>query len=1278
MKDAPGIKHRLNPPTPSVAPPVAPVAPKPAPSPRAPVPKPRSALPSATSAAARASAEHRRNNSVGREAVASPRADKSLGRKGKSMLASAGLVTHGSGWMERKTADGVPYYHNVTSGELTWDKPDEMKDASELHHDSGNWVWFPDETQGYIPALVVQNRPDGRVVVQLENGTQATSQRGAQVHPLLRSALARTERDLTLLDSLDEGLILHNLRERFEKQHQIYTWIGNILISINPYETYPIYGTDNIFAYKTRGNRVLDPHVYVVADDALKPLLEYGENHSILISGESGAGKTWNTKQCLSYLTEVTKKSSKKPQDEKKVGVEEQILAANPILEAFGNAKTVRNDNSSRFGRFTEVHFKSSGTIDGARIDNFLLEKSRVVWQQNKERNYHVFYQLVQSPKAREYGLQNGSQSFTYLNGSGCFRVDGIDDAHEFEVMMQAFSELGFTTDEVNWVLELSSAILHLGNATFESDGGEGSRLTTIGKQSMQWIARLLQVDATQLEFSLVHRSIEVRGNVTNIPLKPIDAQDSRDALSKSIYGQLFDWLVERINGSLTSSNANPWAFIGLLDIFGFEIFQNNSFEQLCINFTNEKLQQIFNRDTFKLEEALYTKEGIQFEHIKYVDNQPILDMIEARPLGIMLTLDDMNRMPGSSDEGFVAKADTNHAQSCFYTSSTLTRKGNKCFTIRHYAGDVVYNADSFLIKNKDLLFSDLYDVMTASASDKTAKMFPPMDKQGRAKFSLGAQFRKQLDRLMNVLNQTQTHYIRCIKPNQFKSPKSFDSVISLEQLRYSGVFEAVRIRKQGFPFRYVYGRFVERYKCVLLKGTKWTPLYGRTAKDQTKEILDGTGQDFSQVKFGATMALYRSDQHRLLELLRALALERVCAMIQAIARGFMARRFYAKVRAVKPRVEKAVRARDVQQIDEALAQYSKLVGHFGSMVADIGVVQKAKRIKYALITWENLAQEMDKVVRMDLTNDLCFDALKSAVWKGETLLDEQGTEWNMQMYFYSKDLFENERKRRLDPRLAQSMDLLERDLMSEVYADCKALRYDDTRLGEIEKFLGMGPEALLKMQYRKAKSLGMQDRARQKEINIREMFLDRNTYLFEISKCTRLRSREDFASHTMMFWKRDDLARTMLIWQKENIVASLTQIADPMVAKQAIRIHKSILGWCGDKTNPSPNNLAYEIVNAGIHGSEDLRDEIYCQIIKQATSNPGPQSLSQVWKLLALVSQFFPPSTDFSNFVHIFIRENAAPHLKANYTQLLYATEYEIPNKMLTVDSVGQCLVNW
>ena len=393
-------------------------------------------------------------------------------------------------------------------------------------------------------------------------------------------------------------------------------------------------------------------------------------------------------------------------------------------------------------------------------------------------------------------------------------------------------------------------------------------------------------------------------------------------------------------------------------------------------------------------------------------------------------------------------------------------------------------------------------------------------------------------------------------------------------------------------------------------------PLNSRTPIAQTKEIVKGTGQSFPSMQFGKTMVLYRSEDHRLLELLRALSLERVSAMIQAIVRGFAARNFVRKVRFVLPKLETAVASRDVEKIDVALKEYVRVCGQFSTLVADVGIVQKAKRIKYALQQWEKLCLEMDSLVRMDVPNDdAAFEGLKSAVWKAEELLDEPGSQWHQEMYAYSKDLFETERANRLDPQLAKAMDLLERDLMSEVYAECKRLRYEDPRLKEIEEFTALNEEKLLKLQYKKAKSLGLAQRAQDKEIKIREMFLDQHGAMFTFQTFPRLRQKEEYATHSLQFWKREDFATNMLVWTKSAVLTSLTE-TDSSTAKLAVKMHKSILGFCGDRNNPHPNSLAHDLVLNGIN-NKTIADEIYCQLMKQLTANPDEQSLAQAWRLL-------------------------------------------------------------
>ena len=691
---------------------------------------------------------------------------------------------------------------------------------SNTGQDSGQWVWVPDETHGYVPGQLIQVTATGSTECQLQNGERVTVKpkrrlggRGEpqDLAPLKLSSLQRSEQDLVLLDSLDEGLILHNIRTRY-MEDAIYSNIGSICISLNPYTRLPLYSLDIMDKYNRRGNRVLPPHVYGVADNAFKRLVLDGQPQSILISGESGAGKTEATKQCLSYIAEVAG-SDLGAGD---VSIEQKVLSVNPILEAFGNAKTLRNDNSSRFGRFTEVFFNSAGRIGGAKIDNYLLEKSRIVFQQGGERNYHIFYQLCADvEQARRYGLRDAG-SYQALAQSGCLQVDGVDDAAEMHDVLRAMTDLGFAAGDIEWIFQLVAACLHLSNVDFASDGGEGSVVRDAA--SLAAAGGLLGCDEASLQRCVCTRRMEVRGETMEVLLKPHEAKDGCGALAKAVYGKLFDWLVGRVNQALlpegTKDGMPEGLFIGILDIFGFEIFEHNSFEQLCINFANEWLQRLFNEHTFKEEEEVYRSEGIEFEHVEFIDNLPVLELIEKKPYGLLPVADDEVRTPRATDLTFVNKIDRFHDKSKHFKSSARTLRGDGFFAVFHYAGEVVYNAEGFLDKNRDQLLFDMYSTIASSSDGRTQRIFPALEKKAFAKkSSLAGQFRSQLARLVKLIRATQTEYIRCIKPNSEKRSRCFDARMVLEQLRYSGVFEAVKIRKTGYPFRYTFQRFYDFYK---------------------------------------------------------------------------------------------------------------------------------------------------------------------------------------------------------------------------------------------------------------------------------------------------------------------------------------------------------------------------------------------------------------------------------------------------------------------------------
>lgn len=661
-----------------------------------------------------------------------------------------------------------------------------LKNAKEVKEDNGGWYWVKHDGLGWAPA----HKESENEYLYEDGYTSHIVKMNEIVYPLNRSHLSHLEDDIVMLDDINEGFILHNIRERYNED-KIYSWVGankSVLISINPFKKLPIYSpeTISIHSHPDVHNKKLSPHVYDIAHNAYEDLLLNNENQSILISGESGSGKTECTKQCLQFLAEVAGSDD---------GVEQKILEANPILEAFGNAKTVRNNNSSRFGKWSETHFDNNGKICGSLIINYLLEKSRVVIQQKNERNYHIFYEFLSKKENREkYHLGDASQ---YKYTRVCTTADGIDDESEYDNVIRAMNILGFESDEIDWIKDMIAAVLLLGNIEFDKGEENGLDISLIKNHDLiNQISKLLNVPASELEKWLTHKEFKPPGVEAIIqPTNPKEAKDNTDAIAKEIYSNLFNWLVERINKSVKGKKGR---FIGILDIFGFEIFEKNSFEQLCINYTNEDLQQHFNHSTFTEEEAVYKRENISYEHIKFIDNQPILDIID-KPEGIFFYLNEMRRVPGGNDSKLLNQI-LNH----FSSQSKIIHSSQKpnCFVLNHYAGPVIYDIIGFLNKNSDFLLPRLYELLSESKNPRIGMLFPMENIETKRKITICTQFQKQLSDLMANLKKTYSRYIRCIKPNNNKVPNEFESIMCLEQLTYSGVFEAVKIRKLGYPFR--------------------------------------------------------------------------------------------------------------------------------------------------------------------------------------------------------------------------------------------------------------------------------------------------------------------------------------------------------------------------------------------------------------------------------------------------------------------------------------------
>ncbi|KAL5009512.1 hypothetical protein ScPMuIL_011817 [Solemya velum] len=629
--------------------------------------------------------------------------------------------------------------------------------------------------------------------------------------------------DAVLLHPLTEEAFIANLKERFNHD-QIYTYIGNVVVSVNPYRKIQLYTHDVIDEYRSRNIYELPPHIYAIADDAYRSMRDRNLDQCIIISGESGSGKTEASKVIMQYVAEV----SGKGQDIDTV--KEQLLQSNPVLEAFGNAKTTRNDNSSRFGKYMDIEFDFRGDPIGGVITNYLLEKSRVALQGQGERSFHIFYQLLNGADAQllqTLKLSADPLSYTFLSGSGCVVVDTVNDAENFRNITNGMDIIGFSQMEIMAVLRLVASVLKLGNIQFEHrsniDGTDGCKISN--PQELREICDLIGCPQENLSVALTQRTVKAKGDTVKTDLNTAEAYYARDALSKAMYSRLFSWLVQRINDSIRVTCEVRTKVMGVLDIYGFELFESNSFEQFIINYCNEKLQQIFIELTLKEEQEEYVREGIEWIHVEYFNNAVICDLIEKNNIGILAMLDEECLRPGSvTDQTFLEKLNHNCASNPHYESRGCKKNQSDrslpydAFRLKHYAGNVTYRVEGFIDKNNDLLFRDLSEAMFLCQHPFLKKLFPegnPTDKCLKRPVTAGSQFKVSVTELMQNLLSKNPNYIRCVKPNHDKKAKTFDIDIVRHQVRYLGLMENIRVRRAGYAFRQIYEVFLYRYKML-------------------------------------------------------------------------------------------------------------------------------------------------------------------------------------------------------------------------------------------------------------------------------------------------------------------------------------------------------------------------------------------------------------------------------------------------------------------------------
>ncbi|TMW67661.1 hypothetical protein Poli38472_011281 [Pythium oligandrum] len=804
-----------------------------------------------------------------------------------------------------------------------------------------------------------------------------------------------TAEDILQMSDLSEQSLLDNLRRRYEKD-MIYTYVGPILIAINPYKDLgSAYAENTMTLYYSKPLGALPPHVFALADHAYTQLIQGGAldpaNQSIIISGESGAGKTETTKIIMQYLARATsyhghvQNGGQNPTAgvSRALGkLEERVLETNPLLESFGNAKTLRNDNSSRFGKFIEIQFDHHGKIVGAEIMNFLLEKTRIVSQSIGERNYHIFYQLLAGAdeQLREKLQLKTPHDYEYLRKSQCFKLPSADDAEEFATTKHCMSTIGINEERQERVFDLLAAVLNLGNLQF---GMENETCITVGDnadQMLELIAGFLRVSTEALKSALLTRHLYVGGKVIVQQQNVDQVRDKRDALAKAIYSSLFLWLVSELNRTISKPD-DKWGFIGVLDIYGFEKFDWNTFEQLCINYANEKLQRHFNQHMLEVEQEEYTKEGIDWKHIDFQDNQQCLDLIEGKPFGkpgIFIGLDDVWRLKGEeANRKFVAilhasfgrdpsgSANTSKTQHDSYVHPKMD--ATLRFGIKHYAGEVVYDASGFNDKNNESLNDDMKELIRQSKSDWVREIFDlsvqsmesipgntkradpmalsrrptdlasPTTKNGGGKsrnlreVSVGTQFRFQLQELMSKISLANPRYVRCIKPNEHKKPREMNDQDCARQLRYSGMMEAIQIRQRGFALREDHDVFFYDYQALAPEA--------ESIQELIVQISSMLGAGKEEWQLGKTKVFLKRGMAfklRKLQTLRGKAaarmlqkwcrnLKRKAAVIvlQAKCRQFIAKRRVQRMRKAALKVRGYLRMRvDKKKFEIALAEY--------------------------------------------------------------------------------------------------------------------------------------------------------------------------------------------------------------------------------------------------------------------------------------------------------------------------------------------------------------------
>ncbi|KAL5264132.1 hypothetical protein ACHWQZ_G005272 [Mnemiopsis leidyi] len=760
-------------------------------------------------------------------------------------------------------------------------------------------VWINDKDHGFAKAVVLEDNGDSYKVQKAQSNEELTVKKEdtQQINPPKFEKLE----DMANLTYLNEASVLHNLRQRYYSS-MIYTYSGIFCVAVNPYARLPIYTKEVINSYRGKRRTEMPPHIYTVADESYQTMIQQRENQSILITGESGAGKTENTKKVIQYFASICGVESKSTDGS---NLDEQLVRCNPVLEAFGNAKTIKNDNSSRFGKFIRIHFGAQGKIHSADIERYLLEKARVTYQNPDERSFHIFYQMLKGMEPEELKdclLTNNPNNYALLS-NGDVIVDSLADKELYLETQQCMGVLNFSKEMQRKIFKFTAGVLHLGNTTLKANKrDEGCTI-----DDAQWIDKachMFGVNAVEMTKALIKPRIKVGSEYVHKGQNAGQVKYSINALCKSIFEKLFKLVLDMCNETLETKLRKNF-FIGVLDIAGFEIFDFNSFEQLCINLTNEKIQQFFNHHMFTLEQEEYRKEGIKWDFIDFgLDLEPTIELIE-RNMGVFAVMDEECIMPKATDQTFLTKLISAHngKHPKFLKPSAKSAMGTNPvhFQIIHYAGSVGYNVDGWLDKNKDPLNENVVELFVKSKDPVFSKLFeaPEVASTGRGRkkggsFQTVAMIHKQaVEHLLTTLQSTTPHFIRCILPNMKKKGGIIEAKLVLEQLRCNGVLEGIRIVRKGFPNRLLYQEFVQRYTILAPKAIPPGFVDGMKA---TEKLVEALNLEENEFRMGYSKIFLRAGVIGALEDKRDERVKEVLIGFQTLARGWLARKRFRKL----------------------------------------------------------------------------------------------------------------------------------------------------------------------------------------------------------------------------------------------------------------------------------------------------------------------------------------------------------------------------------------------